>query len=355
MLAETYVSFIAQFFEIQRALSEAEITSFDMRDSGNLESEFVSGSSGDLGDGEPRRVQPEVSWQEEEPLRPRKIMEADSPSTIRYFLDGTQKTMRACYIDNVPIVAGIVGAGIVERGDDREPHLAPGMTAFKQVWVVPRTSGDSALNKSIPYFEKHGEVVDPLDDRPEDERARLIADFSGMLERGFQRVGKVRQELERDLLRRWHAEIGERSGTILVDGPIRDPVPGAIGIVKSFTRQYLTGEASALLFRLEHGERTAAFSVQDQWRSDTPIVAWYQRHWSAAGRDPRHALVRVEQFAGWEHRPAPSDASAWIMRERLPAARIDARWPTLLYPVHHLERILKRQIDAATKGWSIPE
>lgn len=348
------MSFIAQFFEVQRVLSGAAIPSTDMRDSGDLETEFVSGASGG-GDHEAPSEQPPIEWQEDDHLQPRRIKSSGAPSTIRYFLDGTQKTMRACYIENIPIVAGIVGAGVVVRDANREPSLVPGMTEFKRVWVIPRTPWESSLNRAAPIFEDFGTVVNSLDDKRESDHPALLADFNRMLELGFKRVGAVRQELERTILRRWHAAYGNSGDAILVDGPIRDPVPAAFGLVKSFTRQYLTGEASNLLFKLENGERTASFMVKDTWRAETPIVAWYQRHWSATGRDPRHALIRVEQFANWIDRPAPGVSADWVMRERLPAARADDRWPTLLYPVHHLERILKRQINADTQGWSIPQ
>jgi hypothetical protein len=40
-----------------------------------------------------------------------------------------------------------------------------------------------------------------------------------------------------------------------------------------------------------------------------------------------------------------------VLAERTPRATGDARWATLLYPVHLLERILKRRLDADTRGW----
>jgi hypothetical protein len=128
--------------------------------------------------------------------------------------------------------------------------------------------------------------------------------------------------------------------------------PCAVGLVKSFTRQYLTGEASTMLFRLKHGERSAAFSVADGWRDGTRVNAWYQRHWDATGRDPRHALVRLEMSSDWTGQPSIDDVAGWVMRERVPSAQADARWATLLYPVHYLEAILKRHIDAQTRGWT---
>jgi hypothetical protein len=173
-----------------------------------------------------------------------------------------------------------------------------------------------------------------------------------VMERAFKRVGRVRQAVESELLERWCGEHGSGEDLVLVDGPLRSVAPCAIGLVKSFTRQYLTGEASTMLFRLQHGERSAGFSVADGWRDGTRVNAWYQRHWDATGRDPRHALIRLEMSADWHDQPSIDDVAGWVMRERVPSAQADARWATLLYPVHYLEAILKRHIDAQTRGWT---
>ena len=47
------------------------------------------------------------------------------------------------------------------------------------------------------------------------------------------------------------------------------------------------------------------------------------------------------------------DIASWLMAERVPRPTADSRWPTLLYPVHLLERILKRRIAQITAGWPV--
>ncbi len=75
------------------------------------------------------------------------------------------------------------------------------------------------------------------------------------------------------------------------------------------------------------------------------------RFWNADGFDANHALIRVEA----PHQlgiPEDIDTiAAWIFAERLPRATNDPRWPTLLYPIHFLERILKRKLAEMTAGW----
>ena len=78
---------------------------------------------------------------------------------------------------------------------------------------------------------------------------------------------------------------------------------------------------------------------------------WYIRLWDADGMDARHSLVRVEAHAELVTTEQIDEISSWILAERTPRATGDARWATLLYPVHLLERMLKRRLDADTRGW----
>jgi hypothetical protein len=137
---------------------------------------------------------------------------------------------------------------------------------------------------------------------------------------------------------------------MIVDGALRGHSQNTIGLVKSFTRQYVSGSEADQLFRLPAGYRTAAFVVEDKWRPGAYAV-WYLRFWDATGRDPRHSLVRIE-VADPAITPQQVDTlSGWLLAERAPRATADPRWATLLYPIHYLERILKRYIDNETRYW----
>jgi hypothetical protein len=347
------VTFIAQFSEIQAEIERLGIAAYDMRDEGHLELVFVGPSGLDRDDGDYRE---RVKFQllPGETGEPRDIGTPASPSPIRCFLDGTQRTLRAFYCQNIPIVAGIVAAAVLERSERGEPRIMPGMIAFRHAWIIPRRSGIAEIDRLIDLIRaKGGDVVDPLD-HPRFDGERYDAElheFGGLLEHAFKRVGGLRTEIEMELLRRWCAARRDDS-LLLVDGPLREEACGAIGLVKAFTRQYFMGAEATTLFRLRHGQRTAAFTVEDFWRSGHPVDAWYQRHFDASGRDPRHALIRIELSSRAADKPAIDDVAGWVMRERVPAAKADARWATLLYPVHYLEEILKRHIDAQTRGWT---
>ena len=343
------MSFIARFRQIHAEIERRGIEAFDMRDEGHLEHVFAGGTGAEINAQSPRETG-RIEWLEENSELPRSILE---PNQIRYFLDGSQRTLRAFYCDNLPVVAGIVGAAVLRRDGEGRLHVERGMVGFKQVWVIPRRTKSHDLNRVIAILEEQGEdVVDPIQDFPPERYAAELRDFGGMIEYAFKRVGAERAELETALLLRWNDEIGAHDGLMLVDGPLREPVSGAIGLVKSFTRQYVSGAEAMTLFRLRQTQRTAAFRVTDAWRSSTPIKAWYQRQWDASGRDPRHALIRLELFDGWADHPSFEEIAAWIIRERVPTAKADARWATLLYPVHQLEEILKNQMDTLTRGWT---
>jgi hypothetical protein len=347
------VSFIAQFTEIQAEIKRRGIAAYDMRDEGHLELVFVGPSGLDRDDTD-YREKVKFSFLPGETGEPRKIAEPASESPIRYFLDGTQRTLRAFYCQNIPIVAGVVAAAVLERNGQGEPRVMPGMLRFRHAWIIPRQSGIAEVNNLIEAIEaKGGDVVDPLDHpRFDGERyANELLEFGGLLEHAFKRVGALRTEIELELLRKW-CDNRQDDGLLLVDGPLREEAKGAIGLVKAFTRQYFMGAEATTLFRLKHGERTAAFTVEDFWRTGHPVDAWYQRHWDASGRDPRHALIRLELSSKWLEKPSIDDIAGWVMRERIPAAKADARWATLLYPVHYLEEILKRHIEAQTRGWT---
>ena len=83
-------------------------------------------------------------------------------------------------------------------------------------------------------------------------------------------------------------------------------------------------------------------------RPAAAVNAWYQRFWKRPG-----AIPAMRSSGSRPRTPTPpavwEDLAGWLMEER--AATNDARWPTLLYPIHYLEQNLKKQLDAATRGW----
>jgi hypothetical protein len=224
--------------------------------------------------------------------------------------------------------------------------------------LVPLQSGDEAVDRFAAVVRRQGgQVVDPLDEVTDtDAYADALGDFGHLVQMAYKKARDLRQKLEEDLLASWAQQTATdpRADWVVVDGALRSAQPRMVGLVKSFTRQYLTGQDAASLLRLPTRHRTAAFQVHDHWWRQTPVTAWYLRMHDAAGRDPRYALVRVETAADVTTTEQIDEISAWLLAERVPRATADERWATLLYPVHYLERILKRYLEAETRGWPSP-
>src|SRR5690606_9756018 len=104
------------------------------------------------------------------------------------------------------------------------------------------------------------------------------------------------------------------------------------------------------VFNLPAGHRTTAYRLTERGRTRTH---WYQRMWPGTGLDARHSLIRIEASGDMADNEEIDEIASWLMAERVPRPTSDSRWPTLLYPVHLLERMLKRRIAQITAGWPV--
>ncbi len=276
-------------------------------------------------------------------------------SKLRYFLDGTQRTLPCWRIGLVPINAAIAAAAVLRRDEDGRCEIVPGTLRLCHAWLIPERLPGADLSRLRDRIREHGgEIVDPLAGQPDEETYQAVAgDYGRLVEASYAAARSVRGRLEEDLLEDW-SRTTQDDGWIVVDGRLHRPVDRAIGLVKQFTESYLSGSDAVTLLGLPPGHRTTAFFPKDRYRGGPDPeerTLWYLRLWDAAGLDARHALVRVEARQTVRETAKIDEISAWLMAERTPRATADARWATLLYPVHFLERILKRRLEADTRGW----
>jgi len=303
-------------------------------------------------------------------IEARTVPAMQRPSRLRYFLDGTQRTMQVWRVGVVPIATTIAAAALLYRTPEGGVEIAPGTLRFKHVWLIPRRCAQPGLEDVVGAIEASGgEVFDPLDEFAEAEYAALAGDYGKLQQASYIASRWVREELELKLLDEWGRGAPDRSDDdwLVVDGRLQLVVPNAIGLVKSMTRQQLSGIEAIRVFNLAPAERTTAFRLPlDKWREhglrydlhsipasgpfDAPTL-WFVRLHNALGQDARHALVRVEASKDVRGAEQIDELSAWLLAERAPRATSDARWATLLYPIHLLEEILKRRVDAHTRGW----
>ena len=335
----------------------------DMRHEGMIELQISGGNSqahsGTLaGSIDIRRI--------EGPIRAIPVPRPSTSTRLRYFLDGAQKTLPMFNLGRFPVFASLSSAAILERSAAGDVKLAPDTLRLSHSWIIPEFADDPRIADICTALRTLGGVIiDPVASPgiSKDEYARLADDYLLMQEKAAQVTRIERQKLERNLLASWGRNNAQSDDWIVVDGPLVSSVRNAVGLVKSFTYQYVTGYEATNLYSLESGHRTSAFSAANAWRNTrgapdeieiSPTderVLWYMRFWDASGHDARHSLVRIETAPDFIDAARIDELSSWLLAERAPRSTADARWDTLLYPIHLLEKMLKRRIDTATRSW----
>jgi hypothetical protein len=280
-------------------------------------------------------------------------------SRLRYFLDGAQRTFSVWRCGLVPTAATVVAAGVLRRDPGQDGSMVPGTLKLEHRWLIPRGTGDIRVEALLARIEAEGMLVEDLMDAARRERdgdGPEAIDYGHLHELAYVAARRVRENVEASVLDNWvgRPEWLEADDWMVVDGRLRRPASRVIGLVKQFSDAYLSGTEAETLLGLAPGFRTTAFLPTDRRRGGPEPEArtlWYIRLWDAAGLDARHALVRVEAPRAVCTTEEIDRISGWILAERSPRATGDSRWATLLYPVHLLERILKRRLDADTRGW----
>ena len=356
---------VDQVSSLRRSLARQNIRVADMSRAGSLEMRI--GSLPPAIDRPGESVVPLKIERLEGPIRQRRV-EGDTSrhSMFRYFLDGSQKTIPICRVGLAPVIVGLSAAGILYRETGQQPSLLGDSLRLNQAWIVPRSTGDPQLEELIREIERTGgHIIDPLTDAS-GERHRayhtLVGDYGKLLTHAYEIAGQIRAAQERDVLQEWAETTGRTDPDhwIVVDGRLLPNVRNAVGVVKELLTQHLGGPEAVSLFDLPQGHRTtafryvSAFGERDQDGVPSPSNArtmWYMRLWGATGMDARHSLVRIETAHEIDSTDQIDEISRWILAERLPRPTDDPRWPTLLYPIHYLERILKRRLAEVTTGW----
>lgn len=294
----------------------------------------------------------------EGPIRGRPVPRHAGQSPIRYFLDGSQKTLPVWRVGTMPVITSVTAVAILQRHGPAEISIVPDTLVARLHWILPRYTENATLNRIVELLEGMGEhVVDPLDarhrDDPESYR-QLIGTYTHVLEQAYGAASNLRAQSELDMLQFWQRSIlpEDRDGWIVVDGQLRSDIPNAIGLVKNTQAQHFGGHEATVLYDLPAGQRTGAYTLVDaEHRERVERAMWYLRMQNATGLDARHGLIRLETPAILTDPELVDLISSWILAERAPRASSDARWATLLYPIHLLERMLKRRIRALTAGW----
>ena len=268
----------------------------------------------------------------------RRIVAGGASPGFRAFLDGTQRSVVAAYVSNVPVVHGQAAAVVRERRDRR-----------MHTWRTPRVeSRIYAPRTQLPAVtwgtlsEQYGALLVDTSDK--------LGEFGphpyALRDAAYHAAQEHREQLEQQLAEEWCAS--ERD-PLFIDGGISGSEQVAcsrcaVGVVKSHRTLYAEGTALGVLLALPEGARSSVFRIPSAKRA--AVASWYLRLRNPAERDPMWGLVRVETalpaVGDMSDIGARADAiSRWVLAEVSPLALPDARWDKLMYGVRDCEEFLR--------------
>ena len=266
-----------------------------------------------------------------------------SRATFEGFLDGIQRSTTIAYVDGVPLLHGTAAAAIRERGADgrmttwRTPQIEHAVYASRVLL------GDDTWSQLVDVLDARGHVMRDSDNSlPGPSRHP-----SSLLRQAFDALSRVRNDMERAFGESWCEAHADRP--LYVDGSVRTShammrSAGVVGVVKSHATLYLPDDALPRVTSLAAGQRTSVLAALDA-TGRPRFFTWYLRLRSAVGRDPFFGLIRVEcgirdADAAAAERQADR-ISAWLLAERAPIAKPDARWDVMPYAIRDCEVYLR--------------
>ncbi len=343
-------TFGQQALSIHQQIQSSGVPLHDMRSAVSLEDRL--GELQQLDEPSPNEDRGSgIEWLESPDPFARPVAESAAPLSIRYFLDGSQRTLPGYHHASIPLLASVTAAAILERRSPVDLRVDPAFLRFNSAWLVPERASSNVVQRFVASVRDSGiDIVDPLDHLTDDETyLAALDDFIGLEQAAMAASRRLRRQSETALIRAWTIDPPADGSWLVVDGALREPALQTIGLVKSFSRQYIGGDFAEELFRLPAAHRSPVFRVTDR-RHGGSYAVWYLRFWDASGRDPRYGLVRLE--VAFHGEPPPVDSlSASVLAERRPRASNDSRWPTLIYPIHYLEQILKNYLAREIRLW----
>ena len=250
------------------------------------------------------------------------------------FLDGTQSVRIVARHGGVPIVLGIVAAGVRSRVDRRLISWTGSAPRVERRLYLPFAYAPALSFEGDATFG----VVDTTDAALGELPSRHPA---ALLESAIKSVRRDRERLESALAEAWCAACNE---PICIDGGIasnpRVASSGlAVGVVKTHNTIHADGPDLELVLGLAQGERTTPFRIQSGGRA--PVTSWYLRLRDNRGHDATWGLVRIEACATVSTAEEVDRISRWVLAEGAPLALPDGRWDKMSYGVRNSEEFLR--------------
>ena len=259
------------------------------------------------------------------------------------FLDGIQRSSTIAYVDGVPLLHGTAAAAIRVRGADGRMSTWHAPSVDHAVYASRALIGNTTWSQLENVLIARGHTVRDTDD----DLPVPSPHPSSLLRQALDALSRVRNDLERAMGEQWCNVHADRP--LYLDGSVRTShammrSAGVIGVVKSHATLYMPATALRDVLILGAGQRTTLLAALDA--NDRPrFHTWYLRLRSATGHDPFFGLVRVETGVRDGAEPvaeALADrVSAWLLAERSPLAKPDARWDVMPYAIRDCEVYLR--------------
>jgi hypothetical protein len=263
------------------------------------------------------------------------------------FLDGIQRSATIAYVDGVPLLHGTAAAAIRCRDGDGRMLTWSRPRIDHAIYASFALLGDAMWSRVAAVLGARGHALTNTDARTPEEQAEISRHPSSLLRQALDALSKRRDTLEREIGEAWCKSDAPRA--LYVDGSLRTSSlmlrsEHVVGVVKSHARLYVPQDQLPLLMSLQASHRTSVLAVLDE-KNRAVFHTWYLRLRSADGRDPFFGLIRVEVGA----RDVPvadietraDTISGWLLAERAPLARPDARWDVMPYAIRDCEVYLR--------------
>jgi hypothetical protein len=298
---------------------------------------------------------------------------ADGRGTkLCYFLDGVQSTREIGRVGAVPVVVTTVAAAVVNRCERRFKRVnLEGPPVVVRAVILPLRANDPGVETLRDLLLDAG--FEPLGHDAPPEAPDLVldsteyigdpdpTDYVAMKGWAFGRARSLRERLEAQLLQRWAGDdrVLDSDDWIAVDGQLRMrvgelPPDRMVGLIKSVLKPEFVSDDVNVLLDLEPGMRTTSF-VPGWQRKLSPgeqRTSWYLRVWPPQpGADALGSLMRVEAPLGTGPEKV-DEITRWVLAEKAPLAKPDPRWPAMIYPISHVEKILKPMVAGSERSYA---
>ena len=262
-------------------------------------------------------------------------IEGDPVVRFAGFLDGIQHAAIVSHHRGIPIVLGTVAAAIRVRLNRRMVTWGHRQPVVSRKLYLPLELLQLNGRSHAAGFE----MVDMSRLSPD---GSLVSRHPAALRAvAFERVGRERDESERQLAEAWCTDTAE---PLFIDGGISGSPrvaasECAVGVIKTHAVLFAGDDSIDMVMALRRGERSSVFVLPS--RSRSAVISWYLRLRDPRGHDAMFGLVRIEASVGGDVAQRANEISRWVMAEAAPLSLPDSRWDRMVYGIRDCEQFLR--------------